>query len=195
MFFNENGGKYLKKEKTQPVEEKKNGEGKGGKYLEKEKVMTDEQTNKNRNKIGPLRGNKVPSSFGKLTSAPAMCQVWNELKVETEKLPRLLLRSSWRGRKYLPEIPPPLLFPTRPTWPLKRMFLLKGAQWLQMCYILRKKLYVCKIDKGRHPFWSYQILRKAWLNLPFPQYTCTFSLKGKNIPACKTNITTTAFFS
>ena len=75
VFFNENGGKYLKKEKTQPVEEKKNGEGKGGKYLEKEKVMTDEQTNKNRNKIGPLRGNKVPSSFGKLTSAPAMFQV------------------------------------------------------------------------------------------------------------------------
>ena len=65
----------MEKENIWIVEEKKNGEGKGGKYLEKEKVMTDEQTNKNRDKVGPLRGNKVPSSSGKLTSSPVMFRV------------------------------------------------------------------------------------------------------------------------
>ena len=69
------GGKYLVKENIWTVERKKSGEGKGGKYLEKEKMITDKQTNKNRNKIGPLRGNKVASSSAKLTSSPAKFRV------------------------------------------------------------------------------------------------------------------------
>ena len=63
------------KENIWTVEEKKNGEKKEEKIWRRKKVMTDEQTNKNRNKIGPLRGNKVPSSSGKLTSSPVMFQV------------------------------------------------------------------------------------------------------------------------
>ena len=134
-------------------------------------------SDKNKNKISSLRGNKVPNSSAKLTSSPAMFRVWNELKVEAEKLPRLLLRSSWRVRKYLPKIPPPLLFPISQLDHFQGCFRLKVHNDFKcVIFWVDTNCMLVQLTKAVILFHRIKCSEKL---IKFAISSCTFSLKEK----------------